>query len=155
MEEESKLPWTCILQAPLIELRGTGHSNRISSALQPQGIRCRSSHGTHRQRDPSVSFGALEAIQSWATLRYTQDTLVSSCWESVLPPHALSFSLGSTDTYRSSWEAKLSFVSWWSFGSLEAKQAPGWQMPETQSPEIGECWDCSCRESSGDGMKGH
>lgn len=32
--------------------------------------------GTHRHHDPSVSFGTLEAIQSWATLKPTEDALV-------------------------------------------------------------------------------
>lgn len=33
--------------------------------------------GTYRHHDPSVSFGALETIQSWATLKPTEDVLVN------------------------------------------------------------------------------
>lgn len=33
--------------------------------------------GTHQHHDPSISFGALEAVQSWATLKPTEDALVN------------------------------------------------------------------------------
>lgn len=33
--------------------------------------------GTHRDHDPSISFGAFEAIQSWATLKPTREASVN------------------------------------------------------------------------------
>ena len=33
--------------------------------------------GTYRDHDPSISFGAFEAIQSWATLKPMREALVN------------------------------------------------------------------------------
>ena len=33
--------------------------------------------GTHRDHDPSISFGTFEAIQSWATLKPMREALVN------------------------------------------------------------------------------
>lgn len=49
---------------PLIGLHTTGTPLTESH----QGKRQGSSWSTHQHRDPSISFGALEAVQSWTTL---------------------------------------------------------------------------------------
>lgn len=46
--------------------------------------------GTHQHHDPAVSFGTLEAIQSWATLKPTEDALVKPLPTSHPGPHVLS-----------------------------------------------------------------
>ena len=79
--------------------------------------------GTHRHHDPSISFGAFEAIQSWATLKPTGEALVKThCPQASLARvSSLTCNMRNPNTYGSSREAKFSFVSWWSSGPLEAK----------------------------------